>query len=169
MNRLLFITLLLFSCSLAYSQPNYLFIKKGLKKKKTYAEGDRILLQLKNGAVYSGLITHLINNSIYINGQPVNKDSVKEVIVSGRQKKMHIELKDLLLINAGVALTTIGLTLNNQATFREAAIAGVAIGYTPLLFAWLKNKIRFHRNKFKMGKKFRLQVFDLYVPNRRPF
>ncbi|MEO5563108.1 MAG: hypothetical protein ABIR18_06725 [Chitinophagaceae bacterium] len=168
MNRLLFLLLFLFSSSFLQAQ-GYLFVKKGYKKKKTYEEGDRILLQVQDGTVYSGLITLLLNDTIYINGKPVPRVDVKAVVLNKRKKKFHLEPKQLLLITAGVALTTAGLTLSEQAKFKEALAAGLTIGYSPLLIQYLGSKISFKRKKFKIGKKFRLQVLDFHMPRKRPF
>ena len=81
----------------------------------------------------------------------------------------HIPLKDLLLITAGVGLVTAGLTLSNQADFKQALTAGLAIGYVPLAVAYMKSKISLKRRKYKIGRKFRLQMIDFYLPGRRGF
>jgi hypothetical protein len=168
MNRLLFILLFLFSFSIAESQQGYLFIKKGYKKKKTYLEGDRILLQLKNDSICSGQITLLLNDTIWISGFPVRRDAVKAVILNRKPKKnFHISGKDLLLITGGVALTTAGLTLSNQAEFKEALAAGLVIGYSPLLLKYIGSKISLRRKKFRIGKKFRLQVLEFHLPRQQ--
>jgi hypothetical protein len=77
----------------------------------------------------------------------------------------------MLAIGGGVALTTIGLSLNDANEPVTALIAASVIGYGPLLLKHFGGRLLYtlYRKKFKMGKKFRLQVFDLYVPNRRPF
>lgn len=167
MNRLLLVPIFLFSFLLSHSQTGYLFVKKGYRKKKTYVEGDRILLQVKEGAIYGGLITLLLNDTIYINGRPIPRTDVNAVIVGRPTKKFHLEAKDFLLITGGVALTTAGLTLSNQASFREALTAGLVIGYAPLLLKYLGSKISLRRKKFKMGKKFRLQVLEFHLPYQR--
>jgi hypothetical protein len=170
MNRLLlFIVFFCFSL-VASSQTGYLFVKKGIKKKRTYAEGDRIMLQVKDGSIYTGLITLLLNDTIYINGRPIPRPDVTAVVLNNRErKKFHIDAKDLLLITGGVALTTAGLTLSHQAKFREALTAGTVIGYGPLAFAYLKSKISFRRKRFRIGKKFRLQMLEFHIPRKRGF
>jgi hypothetical protein len=162
--------LFLFSSSIIQAQTGFLFVKKGIKKKKTYGEGERILLQTNDGTVYSGLITLLRNDTIFINGRPVPRPDVKAIILSNKlKKKFHIGAKELLLITGGVALTTAGLTLSEQAKFKEALIAGLVIGYSPLLLQYIGSKISFKRKKFKIGKKFRLQVLDFHIPRKRAF
>jgi hypothetical protein len=170
MNRLLFIAAFIFSCLMASSQPGYLFVKKGYKKKKTYLEGERILFQLKNGTTYNGLITLLRNDTIWINGKPVPRVDVRTVILSVKSKKnFHIGAKELLLITAGVALTTTGLTVSKQAEFKEALTAGLVIGYSPLLLQYAGSKISFRRKKYKLGKRFHLQMLEFHIPGKRAF
>jgi hypothetical protein len=169
MNRLLFLLLLLFSVHVAHSQMAYLFIKKGYKKKRTYTEGDRIYLQLKNDSVYTGLITQLKNDTIVLLGKPIPASQVKAVIVRQKQKKFHISGKDFLLITGGVVLTAVGLTLSDQAEANKAIGAGLTIGYGPLALAYLKSKISFNRKKFRIGRKFRLHILDFHMPRHRGF
>jgi hypothetical protein len=169
MNRLLLILLILFSATIVHGQTGFLFVKKGYKKKRTYAEGDRIMLQIKQGTVYSGVITLLINDTIYINGIPVPRPEVNKVILDRKNKSFHLEAKDFLLITAGVALTTAGLTLSEQADFKEALAAGLTIGYSPLVLKYLGSKISFRRKKFRIGRKYRLQVLDFHIAPKRGF
>ena len=77
----------------------------------------------------------------------------------------------MLLIGGGVALAAMGLSLNNQNTPKTALIAAAAIGYGPLLIKHFGGRFLYllHRKKIRMGKKFRLQVFDLYVPGKKAF
>lgn len=127
MNRLLIILLILFSTSYVHGQTGFLFVKKGYKKKRTYTEGDRIILQIQQGTIYDGVITLLLNDTIYINGLPIPRPEVSKVILIKKKKTFHLEPKDLLLITAGVALTTAGLTLSKQAKFKEAITASLAL------------------------------------------
>ena len=169
MNRLLLFIFIFTSIS-SYSQTGYLFVKKGIKKKKTYTEGDNIYLRLHNDSLRYGMITRLMNDTIFLSGLPVPRSAVSEVIVRDRVKKrFHVPVKDLLLITGGVVLVTGGLTLSDQATFEEALTAGLVIGYGPLVIAYLKSKISLKRKKFRIGKKFRLQVLDFYIPRQRAF
>jgi hypothetical protein len=169
MNRLLLILLILFSGTIIHAQTGFLFVKKGYKKKRTYTEGDRIMLQINQGTIYSGTITLLINDTIYINGIPVPKPEVSRVILTRRNKAFHLQAKDFLLITAGVALTTAGLTLSEQADFKEALASGLTIGYSPLLLKFLGSKISLRRKKFRIGRKFRLQVLDFHIVPKRAF
>lgn len=170
MNRLLIILFVLLSTSYVHGQTGYLFVKKGYKKKRTYSEGDRIILQVEEGTIYNGVITLLLNDTIYINGLPIPRPEVSKVmLINKRKKTFHLEPKDFLLITAGVALTTGGLTLSKQAKFKEALTAGLVIGYSPLVINYLGSKISFRRRKFRMGNKFRLQVLEFHLPPKRGF
>ena len=93
MNRLLLLLFLLLCCTTSYQQPNYLFIKKGFHKKKTYEEGDKIHIQLRDGKEKTGIITRLLNNMVYINGEEIAQDQIVAVILDGKKKK---PLKTLL-------------------------------------------------------------------------
>ena len=170
MNRLLLLFAFSFSFLSPHAQTGYLFIKKGHKKKRTYLEGENIYLRLQNDTVYYGRITKLMNDTIFLNGRPVPRIAVKEVLTPpDKSRKYHISTKDFLLITAGVALVTAGLTASGQAEFEEALLVGTVIGYGPLAIAYLKNSVSFQRKKYRIGKKFRLQIIDFYLPQKRGF
>ncbi|HVT84844.1 MAG TPA: hypothetical protein VHD35_06560 [Chitinophagaceae bacterium] len=170
MARFTYIIVLLFCCAAARSQMGYLFIKKGFHKKKTYVEEDRITLEMQNGTIYRGLITLLKDDTIFVNGKPVQVASVKSVILhEGPSKNFHVSGKAWLLVTGGVALTTIGLTASKQAKFKEALTAGLVIGYAPILVRYIGSKISFRRKKYPIGKKFHLQVLDFHLAPQRGF
>lgn len=172
MKRLLLPVLFLLACLFSQAQTGYLFVKKGGNKKKTYTEGSTIYLRLKDESFRYGLITRLMNDTIYVSGSPVPCAAIKEVLLTDPAKgkrKFHIDAGQLLLITGGVGLVTAGLTLSKQASFKEAITAGTVIGYGPLALGYLKSKISFRRKKFIIGKKFRLQVLDFYMPRQRAF
>ena len=170
MSRLLIIFILLLSSLVSWSQTGYLFVKKGIKKKKIYTEGSNIYLRLQNDSLYYGMITRLMNDTIYLSGRPVPRVAVKEVIINRREHtSFRISAKNLLLISGGAALVTAGLSLSKQADFKEALIAGTVIGYGPLAIGYLKSKISLKRKKYKIGKRFRLQLIDFYIPRKRGF
>lgn len=170
MNRLLIISVILLSSLVSCSQTGYLFVKKGIKKKKIYTEGSTICLRLQNDSLYYGMITRLMNDTIYVSGRPVSRKAVKEVIINQKEhRSFGVSAKNLLLITGGVALVTAGLSLSKQADFKEALIAGTVIGYGPLAIGYLKSKVSFKRNRYKIGKKFRLQLIDFYIPRKRAF
>ena len=170
MNRLLIFFTFIFSSILSNSQTGYLFVKKGIKKKRTYTEGSTIYLRLHNDSLYYGIINRLMNDTIFVSGRPIPRIAVKQVIISKKTRRsFHVPVKDLLLITGGAALVTGGLTLSKQSEFKEALIAGTIMGYGPLAFGYLKSKISLKRKKYKIGKKFRLQMIDFYIPRKRGF
>jgi hypothetical protein len=166
MNRLLLIIFLFSLTSSCFSQTGYLFIKKGFKKKRTYTEGSSIDLKLQDGSYRKGMITLLRNDTIFVNGQPVPTKKVKEVLLKRKPKKPFPDIKTLAIIGAGSALVTAGLTLSGQADFKEALTAGLVIGYGPLLIKHFGGRLLrvIPRGKYKIGKKFRLQVLDFHFP-----
>ena len=172
MNRLLLVLLLMLCCTISYQQPNYLFIKKGFHKKKTYEEGDKIHIQLRDGKEKTGIITRLLNNMVYINGEEIAQEQIVAVILDRKKKKpFPADFKTMLLIGAGAGLTTLGLSLNGANEPTTALVAGLTIGYAPLLLKHFGGRVLYaiKRKKYRIGKKFRLQVFDIYVPPKRPF
>ncbi len=98
--------------------------------------------------------------------------SVKAVILDeAKKKKFPADAKTLLAITGGVALTSVGLSLNNLNKPKDAIIAAATIGYAPLLLKHFGGRFFYmlHRKKFRMGKKYRLQVLDFHMPRHRPF
>lgn len=135
---------------------------------RIYTEGDAINVRLNNGSYRGGTITLLRNDTIFINGQPVYRPFITEVLMNRKPKKRLPDAKTMLLIGAGAALTTTGLTISKQAEFEKALIAGIVIGYGPLLIKHFGGRLfrSFTRKKFRIGKKFRLQVLDFHLPRR---
>lgn len=170
MNRLCIFLLLIFSCLTASSQSGYLFVKKGLKKKRTYTEYDNIFLILNSGKYKYGMITRLMNDTIWVSGEPIPKNDVAEVVIKIKDKEnFHVGLKNFALITGGVALATTGLTVSKQASFKQALVAGLTLGYAPLIIGYLSKKISLSRRSYKIGRKFRLQMVDFYIPRKRAF
>jgi hypothetical protein len=175
MNRLTAFILLLFVLfsSVCFSQAGYLFIKKGIKKKRVYMEGSSISLKLIDGSYVKGIITLLRNDTIFLNGKPIHKTAVKEVILKKRSKKPFPDAKTVALIGAGAALTSAGLALSKQASTRDALIAGPVIGFAPLLIKHFGGRAigAIPRKKFRIGKKFYLQMVEFHIPRQtaRPF
>lgn len=175
MRPLLILTIALFyitELSAQYSPtPSYLFIKKGIKKKRTYTEGDYIMVEMRNDSIHAGMITLLYNDTIYLFGKPVPARDVKAVFIPRRKNKFPVDIKTLGLITAGSAMVAGGLMLNGQEKRDEALITGFAMGYGSILTQWggrgLFNAVR--RKKFRMGNKFRLQVLDFHMPGRKGF
>jgi hypothetical protein len=166
MNRLpFFILFFLFSSSFCFSQTGYLFVKKGFRKKRVYTEGDVINVKLKDGSCRNGTITLVRNDTVFINGQPVYRPYISEVLLKRKPKKPLPDTKTMLLIGAGAGLTSVGLSLNNKDNPTEALIAGPVIGYGPLLIKHFGGRLLrlLTRKKFRIGKRFRLQVLDFHI------
>ena len=164
--RRAFISFLFLLTSLSlFSQAGYLFIKKGIKKKRTYTEGDFIQVRLDDGNYNAGRITMLLNDTIYINGNPVPRVTIKEIILPKKKKNQLPDAKTMAYIGAGSAFIAGGLALSKQAEPKEALIAGFAIGYGPLLIKHFAGRLyrTMVRKKFRIGKKFRLQVIDFHI------
>jgi len=170
MNRLTtIITLLLLSVSIiSFSQTGYLFVKKGIRKKRTYTEGDAIHLKLQDRTYRYGIITLLRNDTIFINGQPVPKTFIKEVLLKRKPKTPFPDVKTVALIAAGSVITSVGLALSDKDHKREALMAGPIIGFGPLLIKHTGSRaIRaIPRKKFRIRKKFYLQVLDFHIPKQ---
>jgi hypothetical protein len=128
-----------------------------------------INLKLTDGSRAYGMITLLRNDTIFLNGRPVPTHWVKEVVLKRKPKKPFPDGKTIALIGAGAVMTSAGLGLSKQATVKEAVIAGPVIGFGPLLIKHFGLRVLrlIPRGKFRMGKKFRLQVLDFHLPPRR--
>lgn len=167
MNRPLIIIFpfLLLASFYSFAQTGYLFVKKGLKKKATYMEGDVIHVKLQDGTERKGVITLLRNDTIFISGRPVHKTVVKEILLERKPKQPFPDTKTVLLITAGATVAAVGLAISDQATTKEAVIAGAVIGFGPLLIKHAGSRgIRaMKRKKYRIGKKFYLQVLDFHI------
>lgn len=171
MNRLLLIFTICLLPAFTYAQPGYLFVKKGVKKKKTYEEGDRIALRLHNDTVYHGLITLLYVDTIYLNGKPIAAKDVKAVVLPKRSNKFPVDGKTLLLITAGSAMVSGGLMLNDMETPKNAIMTGLAMGFGSILVRYgIQTVVHWFRKKeYPIGRKYRLQVLEFHMPGRLGF
>jgi hypothetical protein len=172
MNRLLCLLFFLLTGTPSWQQLNHLFIKKGIHKKKTFNEGDKIQVQFKNGQQKKGVITLLKDSSVFIDGEAIAVTDITAVMVNNRQKnRFPVDGKTALLITAGSAMTATGLSLNKANKPATAIIASAAIGFGPLLIKFIGGRLLWilQRKKYRVGKKFRLQVFDMYPPPKRSF
>ena len=161
--------LLLFSTS--HAQTGYVFVKKGIKKKKTYQVGDPILFNLKDDTYWGGYISYLNGDTIFVGGRPIVKSSIKEVLLKKKPKRPFPNGKTVALIAAGSVLTSVGLAMNDKENQTEALIAGPVIGFAPLLISHFSSRISrgLKRGKYKIGKKFYIQVLDLGPPSYKAY
>lgn len=171
--RVFSILLIVFSLLSAdcYSQQSYLFLKKGRKKVRTWYEGDVIRLELKKDGIPEGRILLLRNDSIFLTGDLVFRTTdVKRVLIRRKTKKpFPINGEQAAWIAGGVALTTVGLRVAKWETNTgKALLYSSVIGFGPILITALTNQIHFRRKDYPIGKKFRLQVLDFYMPQPVP-
>jgi hypothetical protein len=159
---LIFILLLTQDC---LSQQSFLFLKKNGHKKRTWVEGDIIRLRLVNDDVLEGRILLLRNDSIFINGLVFRTGDVRQVLLKRKEKKpFPVDGMQMLYITGGVALATIGMTASGWEPAGRALLYSSIIGYGPILLTAMYRNLNLRRKHFDIGKKFRLQVLDFYLP-----
>lgn len=162
--------LLLVCCLLrtdyADAQQSFLFLKKNARKKRIWTEGDIIRLRLKNNDLLEGRIILLRNDSIYINDLAFRTKDVKQVIINRREKKpFPVDGLQALYITGGVGLSTVGMkTAGWTKTYGRALWYSSIIGFGPILLQAGLQHLNLRRTHFNIGKKFRLQVLDFYLP-----
>jgi hypothetical protein len=161
MQKWLLIALLLFITGECGAQKGFLFVKRRYHKVKTFREGDYIRLELGGGRP-EGYITLLHNDSIYLNGLPYAINLITKIIIHPKIKQ-PLTGKELLLITAGVGLSTAGMTASKWEPFNQALLNSAVIGFGPLILQRLLKIIPFKRRAYRIGKKFRLQVLDLHL------
>jgi hypothetical protein len=172
MNRLRLVFILFFGLSscLSFSQQGYLFVKKGYHKKLTYVEGDPIHVKLQDGSRVKGYITLLRNDSVFINGGGIPRPAITEILLDPDLKQPFSTGGKNALIVVGVAtLTTVGLLVTKQAKEEKALVAGMIAGVAALLIKHFGTRLGlFTRKKYKIGKKFHLQVLEFHItPSRQ--
>ncbi len=163
---LLLLLLSLFASEYTDAQRSFLFLKKNGRKKRIWTEGDIIRLRLVNDDLLEGRILLLRNDSIYINDLAFRTEEVKQVIIKRREKKpFPINGLQALYIAGGVGLSTLGMkTAGWTETYGRALWYSSIIGFGPILLSAAVQHMNLRRTHFNMGKKFRLQVLDFYMP-----
>lgn len=158
MQKLLLIFLLLFSYS-AFAQKGFLYIKKkGFKKVKTFEEGSPIKFETKDNQVIYGGLAMVKKDSIYVVGYWFSTGDIKKIILRDHREH-HFKSKIFLLTTAGVAISTAGMTLAKWADFKKALAYSAGVGYGNFIIA---NFPSLRRKQYAIGKKFKLQTFDLH-------
>lgn len=156
MQRLLLIFSILL-CVQASAQKGFLFIKKNGKKVRTYAEGSFIQLKTDDG-IAEGYIILLRKDSVFLNGdRKLHYSQVKSVLLP--KKSSPLNFKNFMYTTLGVAVSAFGMTASKAETFNRALISSVVLGYSPWVIGIIRQTIP--RKQYRIGKKFRLQVFDL--------
>lgn len=156
----------LFVSEYCEAQQSFLFLKKNGHKKRTWTEGDNIRLRLVNGDLLEGRILLLRNDSIYINDLVFRTRDVAQVIIKRKEKKpFPINGLQALYIAGGVGLSTVGMkTAGWTQTYGRALWYSSVIGFGPILLSAVVQHMNLSRTHFDIGRKFRLQVLDFYVP-----
>ncbi|MBS1576884.1 MAG: hypothetical protein JST09_16430 [Bacteroidetes bacterium] len=163
---LLLLLFCLFCTGYADAQQSFLFLKKKGHKKRIWTEGDVIRLRLVNDDLLEGRILLLRNDSIYINDLAFRTEDVKQVIVKRKEKKpFPISGLQALYIAGGVGLSTVGMkTAGWTESYGRALWYSSIIGFGPVLLSAAVQHMNLRRTHFNVGKKFRLQVLDFYLP-----
>jgi len=147
----------------AAAQKGYLFVKKNGRKVATYTEGQSFKIKTQRSGVIQGYISLLKNDSVFINGQRFHSKEISQVILRERKRfVVEADAKLLGLIGAGVGLSTFGMTLNGRENFPTAFRNSAIIGFSPLILSAIRKKLSFKRRSYIMGKKFKIDILDLY-------
>ena len=161
MRQLLILLLLIGNVCIA--QKGYLLVKKNGRKVRTFPERTVITIQTDRSGVRQGYINIAKNDSIFIGGVGFHQSEIKKIILRQSKKlSLKIDPKLIALITLGVGLSTAGMTLSKYETFSTALTYSATLGYSPILISTIRNKISFSRKKYKIGKKFTVQVLDFY-------
>jgi len=160
-----FLLFLAFSPLISFSQQGYLFVKKGYHKKVTYIEGDQIHVKLRDGSIVQGYISLLRNDTVFINGWGIPRAAIIEVRLDPDLKQpFSTGGKNALLVIGVATLTTVGLLVTKQAKEEKALVAGMIAGVAALLIKHFGTRLGlFVRKKYKIGKKYHLQVLEFHM------
>src|SRR5689334_21080751 len=149
----------LFFTQLVFAQRGVLYVKKhGFKKVKSFGEGSAIKLETKNQDIVYGSLIWVKKDSIDVNGHWLAVTDIKEIIFRERQK--FFDPETFLWTTGGVVLSTAGMTLAKWTSFGNALAYSAGLGYGKYLIHYFPG---FKRRKYKIGKKFSLQTFDLHL------
>lgn len=163
-----FCLILLFHFS-APAQYNQLVLRKNGIAQKRYSEGSVITIQTKLGMKYSGIIYLIQNDSIYFAGGGIHKNDIVAVFKKSgsRERFIPFSKEAFLYANAGIPLFTAGLVISGQPLVTSLA-AGVTLVYAPVLLYNMKRMITNGSRRYRIGKKYDLQVLDLYKAEKLP-
>jgi len=148
----------LFLSQLLFAQKGFLYVKKkGFKKVRTFEEGSAVKFETNNWQVIYGGLALVRKDSIYVNGHWFAAADIKKIIL--RERNFAFDYETFLWTTGGVALSTAGMTLAKWSDFDKALEYSAGIGYGNFLIRYFP---KFKRKKYKIGKKFTLQTFDLH-------
>ena len=163
--RCLLIIFCFFIINNTCAQTGYLNVKKNGRKVKTFYEGDYVRVQIGQ-RIFEGYLNLLKDDTVYIDRTAYHQSQLKTIYLP-RKKPKGVSAKQIAFVTAGVALSTFGMVVSKYETFNDAIVSTSAIGYGPLAIHELKRHISFKRKKYKLGKKFTVQVLDFYPPVKR--
>jgi hypothetical protein len=147
----------------ASAQKGYLFVKKKGRKVATYVAGQSIKIKTDRSGIIQGYISLLKNDSLFMSGQRFHKDEIQTIILRDRKRfVIEANAQTLGLLTAAIGLSSYGMTLNGREKFSTALGYSAVIGYSPLLISAIRKKISFTKRSYIMGKKFRIDILDLY-------
>jgi hypothetical protein len=143
---------------MTFAQKGFLYVKKkGFKKVSTFQEGSIIKFETKEQQVVYGIMTLVKKDSILVNAQWFKASSIVKIFL--REKTVEFPTTTFLWTTLGVGISTGGMTLAKWTSFRKALAYSAGIGYGNFLIQFFP---KFRRKKYRIGKKFTLQTFDLH-------
>ena len=163
--RCLLIIIGFFIISNTSAQTGYLNVKKNGRKVRTFYEGDYVRVQIGQ-RIFEGYLNLLKDDTVYIDRTAYHHSQLKTIYLP-RKKPKGTSIKQIAFVTAGVALSTFGMVVSKYETFDNALRSTAAIGYGPLVINELRRHISFKKKKYKLGKKFTVQVLDFYLPVKR--
>ncbi|HEY0066585.1 MAG TPA: hypothetical protein VGB46_04460 [Flavisolibacter sp.] len=160
MHRLLLILCVFLLCE-GQAQKAYLFVKRGVRKVKSFPEGSYMKLQTTNGMM-EGYMTRLYRDSVYIGSTGFPASSITKVY--DIQPGMGIRPETFLYTSMGIVLSTAALRIvenNSSGVARTPTASPAVLGSSGLALKALLHKLKYGRAKYRIGRRFRVQVFDL--------
>ncbi len=120
-----------------------------------------------------GVITLLRNDTVYINGLGIPRTAIAEILLDPDLNQPFAMSGSTTLVVVGVAaLTTATLLITKEAKEEKALAIGMIAGAAALLVKYIGTRLGwFTRKKFKIGKKYHLQVLEFHItpPQQKAF
>ena len=140
--------------------PVQLHLKKNGKIKKRIETGTAFVITTKSSDIYKGALLDMEKDSIYFSYATIAINEIAVIKFPRTKEKMHIDAKQFAWVTLGVGLVTAGLVLADWKEFPSALGIASVIGYSPYVFQLLKS-ISFKKNRFKIGKRYTLRIWDI--------
>jgi len=166
--RLVFSLLLLVVTGACFAQFNQLILRKNGKAFKRFKEGSAITIETKLGMKYTGTIALLQNDSVYFDGSGIPVRDIKAVLKKkSRTPLIPMDSEAFLWANIGIPLFTAGLVISGE-PFWSSFLTGAGLVYIPIIFYHVKNLVFGRGAYYPIGKKYDLQLLDLYRAEQVP-